>query len=197
MKTTLTVDIDYNPKKTDPDGLARAMDRLVETMLSTPGIMQEYGNPRVGEFFVAGATGHSYSLRIDGPLLRNQRRLLLRLSDSIRSDVPYVSNAADEKGLFEGVVSLLDEIADQAHDRHGIDCLLEDPAQVDDGPSDNVGCECGQPGYFFSGVPGILAHMEDGKLAPDAKVERCNLCQRYSSDAAALERLRELGLVQP
>ena len=52
-KTTLIVDIEYNPELTDPEGLASAMDRLIETALSTPGIMEEYGNPRVDEFFVA------------------------------------------------------------------------------------------------------------------------------------------------
>ena len=38
---------------TDPDSLACAMDRLLETALSTPDILSEYGNPKVGEFFVA------------------------------------------------------------------------------------------------------------------------------------------------
>jgi len=56
MKTTLTVEIEYNPKMTDPEGLACAMDRLLETVLSTPGIFDEYGNPKVGEFFVAKET---------------------------------------------------------------------------------------------------------------------------------------------
>ena len=30
MKTTLTVDIEYDPELTDPEGLACAMDRLME-----------------------------------------------------------------------------------------------------------------------------------------------------------------------
>jgi hypothetical protein len=55
-------------------------------------------------------------------------------------------------------------------------------------------CECEGSGYFHSGVPGILAHFEQGRLAPDAVVERCDLCQRYSSDAAALCALQERGL---
>ena len=55
MKTTLTCDIEYNPELTDPEGLASAMDRLMETVLSTPGIMAEYGDPKIGEFFVAHA----------------------------------------------------------------------------------------------------------------------------------------------
>ena len=54
-KTTLTLDIEYDPELTHPDGLASAMDRLMETALSTPGIMEEYADPRMGEFFVAKA----------------------------------------------------------------------------------------------------------------------------------------------
>ena len=56
MKTTLTIDVEYDPQMTDRDGLACAMDRLLETALSTPGILADYGNPRVGEFFVAKGT---------------------------------------------------------------------------------------------------------------------------------------------
>jgi hypothetical protein len=59
MKTTLTLDIDYDPDITDPEALACAMDRLMETALSTPGIMEDYGNPRIGEFFVADANPDS------------------------------------------------------------------------------------------------------------------------------------------
>ena len=55
-------------------------------------------------------------------------------------------------------------------------------------------CECELPGYFHSGVPGILAHTENHRLAPGAVAERCDLCQRYESDEAALEKLRELGI---
>ena len=31
-----------------------------------------------------------------------------------------------DEGLLEGLVELTDAIADQAHDQHGIDCLLDD-----------------------------------------------------------------------
>ena len=52
MKIKLTLEIDYDPVVTDPEELANAMDRLLETALSSPGILQEYGHPKVGEFFV-------------------------------------------------------------------------------------------------------------------------------------------------
>jgi len=58
-------------------------------------------------------------------------------------------------------------------------------------------CECEKPGYFYSGVPGIIAHMDSGRLAAGAEVQRCDLCQRYPSDNAAMEKLRELGYVLP
>lgn len=56
MKTTLTVEIEYDPAATDPEGLACAMDRLLETALTTPDILSDYGNPKVGEVFVAKET---------------------------------------------------------------------------------------------------------------------------------------------
>ena len=49
-KTTLTIDVEYDPDVTDPESLASAMDILLETALSTPGILDEYGNPVVGGF---------------------------------------------------------------------------------------------------------------------------------------------------
>ena len=282
--TTLKVDVDYDPEKTDPEALASAMDRLMETVLSTPGIMEEYGEIKVDEFFVlecpdalpqqaprvllsieggvvqdvygtrqptevtvvdfdtegealgdhpslvslpdsgrlvsvrqpavirwklmgrdlvaairaagvrgdqANATSHGrmngvqpYALHLDGPLFRRQRELLLKIADLVRRGRRWKPLPGDGQ-LLEGLIELTDAVADQAHDRHGIDCLLTDE---DDGR-----CECEKPGFFCSGVPGILAHMENGHLPEGAVVNHCDLCQRYPSDAAALEKLRELG----
>lgn len=61
---------------------------------------------------------HDYSLRIDAPLLRQQRRLLDRLRDDLH---PH----SDDRAIMEGVINMLDEVADQAHDRYGIDCLID------------------------------------------------------------------------
>jgi hypothetical protein len=129
----------------------------------------------------------AYGLRIDGPLLRRQRQWLLDLADK---------TTVEGREHLEGVIALLDEIADQAHDRHGIDCLLQPDADEPEDPSqDNeCRCHCEEPGHFNSGIPGILAHLEDGRLPEGAKVERCDLCRRYPSDAAALEKFRENGL---
>ncbi len=129
----------------------------------------------------------SYALRIDGPLLRNQRRLLGRLFEAASSDARDSLDAHDDRDLLMGIVELLDEIADQAHDRHGIDCLEPGGGR----------CECEEAGYFNCGVPGILAHLTDGRLPADASVERCDLRRRYPSDEAARQKLRELGYIPP
>ena len=55
-------------------------------------------------------------------------------------------------------------------------------------------CECELPGPFSCGVPGVLAWMKDGRVAPGARVERCDECQRLPSDEAARAKLVELGL---
>ena len=57
-------------------------------------------------------------------------------------------------------------------------------------------CDCELPGCFHTGVHGVLAAMEDGRVAPQAIVERCDQCCRFESDAAALARLVELGLAR-
>jgi len=250
MKARMTLDVEYDPSMTDPEGLAAALDRLLKTALSTPDILENYGNPSFGEFlptiddeetatlvnrrFVLydcdmeklvgtqvyasyqeavdamdprlqsvlvlplecevvssrpalpegteqdGPQAEDYSLRIDGPLLRRQRQLLLRLHGQMA--------AGKDRELLEGLVELTDEIADQAHDQHGLDCLLD---------TDDRRCECEEPGYFCSGIPGILAHLENGRLAAGKRAERCDICQRYPSDEAALEKLRELGYGSP
>ena len=130
---------------------------------------------------------YTYELLIDGPLLAKQRQWLLELADK---------TTGDGREHLEGVIALLDEIADQAHDHYGIDCLLKPEADElgDSAPDNECRCHCEEPGHFNCGVPGILAHLEEGRLPEGAKVERCDLCRRYPSDAAALEKLRENGL---
>jgi hypothetical protein len=139
MKTTLTVEIEYDPKMTDPESLACAMDRLLETALSTPDILSEHNNPKLGEFSVATETTtppkpseinamnepNQYTFCIDGPAFRAQRNLLVKIADLVHRKRHYESSPGDER-LLEGLLNLTDAIADQAHDRHGIDCLLND-----------------------------------------------------------------------
>ena len=64
-------------------------------------------------------------------------------------------------------------------------------------PEQYAACACMQSGYFHCGVPGVIAHLENGRLPPGAKVERCDQCGLYPDDDAARQRLVELGLVWP
>ena len=63
--------------------------------------------------------------KLDGPLFRSQRELLLKITDFAQHKQFYMPTS-DEVILLEGLVNLTDKIADQAHDQYGIDCLLEE-----------------------------------------------------------------------
>lgn len=67
--------------------------------------------------------------------------------------------------------------------------------QCDRRPDDDL-CECQSPGSFNCGVPGVLAYLENGRVATGAVVERCDSCERFESDAAARQKLVELGLLE-
>lgn len=69
---TLWLEVDYSPEYTDPESLATALDRLLETILSTPGIMEEYGDPRFGPCWV---TSVNRSSRGDKPMRRTRCRV--------------------------------------------------------------------------------------------------------------------------
>ena len=64
-----------------------------------------------------------YELRLDGKLFRTQRELLLRIADLARRKQRLGPAPGDDR-LLEGLLGLTDSIADQAHDRYGIECLL-------------------------------------------------------------------------
>jgi len=49
----LSIPVEYDPEATDAEGTANAADILLETAMSTPGILDEYGNPRFGSFLIA------------------------------------------------------------------------------------------------------------------------------------------------
>lgn len=51
MKTVqMTVQVTFDENKTDSESIASALDRLMETATSTPGVLDEYGKVSVGEF---------------------------------------------------------------------------------------------------------------------------------------------------
>ena len=67
--------------------------------------------------------GDSYLLSIEGHLFRKQRDLLIGLADDARNGLACRLNS-EQIELPEGLIGLTDSLADQAHDRHGIDCLI-------------------------------------------------------------------------
>ena len=61
---------------------------------------------------------NQYALHLDGKLFPRQRELLMRLAALVHGKQTYNPKPGDE-ALLEGLLSLTDEIADQAHDDAG------------------------------------------------------------------------------
>ena len=49
--------------------------------------------------------------------------------------------------------------------------------------------ECESPGIFHSGLPGVVARVEGGRIL--GNIERCDYCERFETDADAEAALRE------
>jgi hypothetical protein len=66
---TLYLEVTYDPELTDAESLAKAMDILMETALSTPDLLDDYGNPGVGPFYATGrkSSRHVATLDVSDP----------------------------------------------------------------------------------------------------------------------------------
>jgi len=133
-----------------------------------------------------------YSLRIDEDLLRRQCVLLAEISDKLRHGQPYVARSTKDCELLDGIFEMLEVVLDQTPEQ-----TADEEAEGVQDVDNHDRCDCESPGFFCSGAPGIIAHLENGQLSPGATVQRCDLCQRYPSNEAAFDRLRELGHVPP
>jgi hypothetical protein len=66
--TLLVIEVEYDDEVTDAESVAAAADTLLETALSTPGILDEYGNPSFDRFQV----GQTHPVETSLPRGRNQ-----------------------------------------------------------------------------------------------------------------------------
>jgi hypothetical protein len=192
-RTRLTISVEYDPAVTDPESLASALARLMETACLRPGILDEHGNPRMGPFYVANdEQPPTIVVNVDDGVLQDvfctlpDTRLIMvdwgcdgQPAGGRVVDVPGHGLAAVEETAVSPMGALVERDVEKAIHAAGISLSV---------------CECAYPGMFNCGVPGILAHLENGRLIDGGTAERCDLCRRYPSDEAALERLRELGL---
>jgi len=51
--TTLKIKVTFEENKTDPEALCDAFDKLLETSMVIPGILDEYGQIHASQFFIA------------------------------------------------------------------------------------------------------------------------------------------------
>ena len=62
-KTSLRLDVEYDDRVTDPEAIAAALDRLLETALSIPKVLEEYGTVHIRPFRILATKRPPPSLR--------------------------------------------------------------------------------------------------------------------------------------
>ena len=89
----------------------------------------------VGPFDLPAVDENTYTLDVDGPLFRRQRKWLIdtvQLAHHMLQGKDTALLSIDRAGIeiLDGLINLTDSIADEAHDRHGLDCLLGDNEHI-------------------------------------------------------------------
>jgi hypothetical protein len=141
-KAILALPVCYSEGTTGSE-VTSALNQLLETALSTPGILGDADIDEVGDFELEYDgdvfTGDELSerdllvrLAIDGPLLAKQRAVL----DFV---VEHRTYNKDMKDMLSGLSNMLNVIADQLHDIYGVPCLLEGNDGDEDCPSTDAG----------------------------------------------------------
>jgi hypothetical protein len=125
---TLTIEVGFDPDVTDVDAVGVAVDNLLETAMSTPGILDEYGNPDIGQTYVQHervpllmkyvATGEDDVLDNDA--------FLGTVADRIWSDMPGFNQPA--ASVIEDSKELFDKITGASYHGFGFrQILINDP----------------------------------------------------------------------
>lgn len=81
-RITFTITVNYNPEATDEDAVGDAVDTLLETAQSTPGILDDYGNPEVS------CTDGSLQYMLEQPDTDDAHYLLREVYKHMGVDVP-------------------------------------------------------------------------------------------------------------
>ena len=60
MKTKLFIEVEFDGDQTDAESVASAADTLLQSALSTPGVLDDFGNPQFGEFVIERPTANRH-----------------------------------------------------------------------------------------------------------------------------------------
>lgn len=101
------LDVTFDPEITDAEGLSDALATLLETAMSTPGILDECGNPTVGSF---SFEQQSYLLKTDAEkgitYCRDRDQLLAEMMTVI--DAYEHNGDSPENAIQDMQVAILD-----------------------------------------------------------------------------------------
>ena len=71
----LWFDVEFDENITDAESLSNAFEILLETAMSTPGILDEYGNPEVGRIWVSDDLEHAIEVTACEEILRRSMKM--------------------------------------------------------------------------------------------------------------------------
>ena len=79
-KSFMVIETAFDPDITDAESLASALDTLMDTAKSTPGILDEYGDPEVKAFYPVDPEDIQHLLEVArGPITQPQRDALANI----------------------------------------------------------------------------------------------------------------------
>lgn len=128
-----------------------------------------------------GAKGTGYRLELQTDVSPVELKTLRTL---VRAMVKLAYISMDEHGITSTAAAT---VANAATQERIADSKLLTGKELRHQLANMCACEMG--GWHKSGLPGVLGHVEPGRL-PDRKlVERCDICKRYPDDDAAYAAL--------
>lgn len=153
----LQLPVEYSVRETDPESIATAMDRLLKTALSTPGIVDDYGRVQIGEFTVLP----------DESIVRHELMALLRSAlhyvSAAYDEHPHGSNEHDEALKLGLEIEEALKLYDVGHPHRCQDCGKQWPdSQV----------------VLLEDVKNLLDRVSPGEPTPSGECPECHaLCQ--------------------
>lgn len=111
---SLRLSVVYDPEKTDLESLALALDTLLETALSTVGVLDEYGDPSFGEFCALGGPQQDPSdpwrlIYDDGRVLFLDKAGFLLMFDEFENLIEELSPGDEDYAVYRGLFSHIPE----------------------------------------------------------------------------------------
>jgi hypothetical protein len=132
---TCHVDVTYNPDVTGPEAVIEMLGQSLAAITKGSNACDALGDVTTGPLTIVEPWANPpYYLNLDGPLLKTQRQWLLNMRRNMEDHGGFggkIDIAVDDLDMLDGLIELTDALADQAHDRYGLDTIIGESANAD------------------------------------------------------------------